>query len=80
MTTQHTTLSNPADLLGGSFGFLLAHEHAQHASLSNPADTSAEYWHARMERLASGRLLGRFFAGCRSRLREVANLGGCSAS
>jgi hypothetical protein len=51
--------------------------------------TSAEYWRARMERLTSGRLLGRFFAGCRLRLREVAtrlgvhhlaNLGGCFAS
>ena len=50
--------------------------------------TSAETWQARLERLKSGRLLGRFFAASRTRLREVAahmkvhhlaNLGGCPA-
>ena len=48
--------------------------------------TSAEGWQARLEKLGRGRLLGRFFAASRERLREVAarsgvhhlaNLGGC---
>jgi REP element-mobilizing transposase RayT len=51
--------------------------------------TTAEAWQARLERLRKGRLLGRFFAASRQRLREVAerlhlkrvpNLGGCPAS
>ena len=50
--------------------------------------SSAENWQARLRRLASGRLLRRFFAAMRSRLREVAqrlgvhrlaNLAGCAA-
>ena len=50
--------------------------------------TSAETWRARLEKLKAGRLLGRFFAASRQRLREVAahlgvhhlaNLGGCPA-
>ena len=50
--------------------------------------TSAESWQARLEKRRSGRLLGRFFAASRERLREVAarlrvhhlaNLGGCPA-
>ncbi len=50
--------------------------------------TSAETWQARLEKLKAGRLLGRFFAANRQRLREVAahlrvhhiaNLGGCPA-
>jgi hypothetical protein len=50
--------------------------------------SSAENWQARLRNLASGRLLGRFFAAARSRLREVAqrlgvhrlaNLAGCAA-
>jgi hypothetical protein len=50
--------------------------------------SSAERWRARLEKLKSGRLLGRFFAASRARLREVAaalgvhhlaNLGGCPA-
>jgi REP element-mobilizing transposase RayT len=49
---------------------------------------SLEDWHARLERLRRGRLLGRFLAGSRARLREVAarmgvhhlaNLGACPA-
>jgi hypothetical protein len=49
---------------------------------------SAESWWARLEKLSRGRLLGRFFAASRERLREVAarlglhhlaNLGGCPA-
>ena len=34
--------------------------------------TSAEHWWARLEKLSKGRLLGRFFAATRERLREVA--------
>ena len=50
--------------------------------------SSAESWRARLEKLKSGRLLGRFFAASRERLRAVAaqlgvhhlaNLGGCLA-
>jgi hypothetical protein len=50
--------------------------------------SSAESWRARLEKLSRGRLLGRFFAGTRERLREVArvmgvhhlaNLNGCPA-
>ncbi len=48
--------------------------------------TTAETWQARMQKLSEGRLLGRFFAASRQRLREVAqrlglrravNLGRC---
>jgi hypothetical protein len=51
--------------------------------------SSAETWQARLEKLTKGRLLGRFFAASRQRLREVAecvglqrvpNLGGCLAA
>ncbi len=51
--------------------------------------SSAETWQARLERLSQSRLLGRFFATSRMRLREVAerlglrrvpNLAGCAAS
>jgi hypothetical protein len=51
-------------------------------------NSSAENWWARLEKLNRGRLLGRFFAASRDRLREVAaglgmhhlaNLGGCPA-
>ena len=49
---------------------------------------SADRWQARLQKLKSGRLLGRFFAASRDRLREVAarlevhhlaNFGGCPA-
>jgi hypothetical protein len=55
--------------------------------LQRPGSTAAD-WQARMEKLNSGRLLGRFFAARRWRLRavaarlgvhHVANLGGCTA-
>ena len=54
----------------------------------NRLGTTAESWQARLEKLKSGRLLGRFFAASRARLREVAahlrlhhlaNLAGCPA-
>ena len=50
--------------------------------------SSAESWRARLEKLRGGRMLGRFFAASRERLREVAarlgvrhlaNLAGCPA-
>ena len=50
--------------------------------------SSADVWQARLRKLAGGRLLGRFFAATRARLREVAqrlgvhrlfNLAGCVA-
>jgi len=50
--------------------------------------SNAEHWQARLQKLAAGRLLGRFFAASRARLQEVAerlgvhhlaNLGGCAA-
>jgi len=50
--------------------------------------SNAENWQARLHKLAAGRLLGRFFAASRARLRAVAerlgvhhlaNLGGCAA-
>ena len=48
---------------------------------------NAENWQARLQKLAAGRLLGRFCAARRARLRQVAdrlgvrlaNLGGCAA-
>ena len=61
---------------------------AELTGIFNRLGTSAETWQARLERLKSGRLLGRFFAASRTRLREVAahmkvhhlaNLGGCPA-
>ena len=50
--------------------------------------STAASWQARLDKLKGGRLLGRFFAASRERLREVAarlgvhhlaNLGGCLA-
>jgi hypothetical protein len=50
--------------------------------------SSAENWWARLEKLSQGKLMGRFFAASRARLREVAthlgvhhlaNLAGCPA-
>ena len=58
------------------------------AGIFDRLDRSAESWWARLEKLSKGRLLGRFFAASRHRLREVAtqlgvhhlaNLGGCPA-
>ncbi len=58
------------------------------AGIFDRLGSSAESWWARLEKLSKGRLLGRFFAASRERLREVAthlgvhhlaNLGGCPA-
>jgi hypothetical protein len=59
---------------------------AELAGILERLGSSAESWWARIEKLSKGRLLGRFFAASRERLREVAvrlglhhlpNLGGC---
>jgi hypothetical protein len=61
---------------------------AELAGILERLNTSAESWWSRIEKLSKGRLLGRFFAASRERLRHVArglgvhhlaNLGGCSA-
>lgn len=58
------------------------------ASLFDRLGSSAERWQERLLKLSEGRLLGRFFAATRQRLRDVAsalgvrhldNLGGCPA-
>jgi hypothetical protein len=58
------------------------------AEILERVGSRAETWRARLEALRQGRLLGRFFAASRARLREVAlglgqqgvpNLGGCPA-
>ena len=58
---------------------------AELAGILERLGTTAESWQARLEKLKSGRLLGRFFAASRERLREaavhlrvhhLANLGG----
>jgi len=59
------------------------------AEILDRLGTSAHHWEARLNKLSQGRLLGRFFAASRHRLREVGqrlglkrvpNLGGCPAS
>jgi REP element-mobilizing transposase RayT len=59
---------------------------AELSSILERLGTSAEAWRERLHKLKDGRLLGRFFAASRERLREVAahlgvhhlaNLGGC---
>ena len=61
---------------------------AEVAGILTRLGTSVDRWQARLEKLKTGRLLGRFFAASRGRLREVAarlgvhhlaNLGGCLA-
>ena len=61
---------------------------AQVVGILHRTGISLEDWQARLERLRGGRLLGRFFAGNRARLRAVAgrlrvhhlaNLGACPA-
>jgi hypothetical protein len=58
------------------------------ADILDRLGSSADHWHARLEKLRRGNLLGRFFATSRQRLRAVAerlglrrvpNLGGCPA-
>ena len=61
---------------------------AELAGILERLGTSAEAWRERLQKLRDGRLLGRFFAASRARLREaaahlgvhhLANLGGCPA-
>ena len=58
------------------------------ANIFDRLGTSADSWWSRLEKLSQGRLLGRYFAAKRERLREVVrdlgvhhlvNLGGCPA-
>ncbi len=46
---------------------------AELAGILERLGTTAETWQARLKKLKSGRLLGRFFAASRQRLRQVAN-------
>ena len=59
---------------------------AELAGILDRLGSNAESWRARLDKLRSGRLFGRFFAASRERLREVAerldvrrmaNLAGC---
>ena len=61
---------------------------AEVAGILERLGSNAESWWCRIEKLSNGRLLGRFFAVNRQRLRDVArrlgvhhlaNLGGCVA-
>ena len=61
---------------------------AELAGIFERLGSNAENWQARLQKLAVGRLLGRFFAASRALLREtatrlgvhhLANLGGCAA-
>ena len=61
---------------------------AELAGILERLGSNSERWWSRIEKLSKGRLLGRFFAASRERLREVArglgvhhlaNLGGCAA-
>jgi putative transposase len=61
---------------------------AELAGILERLGTTAESWQARLEKLKSGRLVGRFFAASRERLRQaathlrvhyLANLRGCPA-
>ena len=61
---------------------------AELAGILERLGSDSERWWSRIEKLSKGRLLGRFFAASRERLREVArglgvhhlaNLGGCVA-
>jgi hypothetical protein len=79
----------PLDYTGRLFRARKAQLSRELAEILDRLGTSAERWQARLEGLRQGRLLGRFFASSRQRLREVAeqlglrrtaNLGGCPAS
>ena len=50
---------------------------AELAGILERLGSSAESWWARIEKLSKGRLLGRFFAASRERLREVAVAWAC---
>ena len=59
------------------------------AEILDRLGSSADHWQARLEKLRHGRLLGRFFASRRQRLKEVAerlglrrvsNLAGCATT
>ena len=45
---------------------------AELAGIPDRLGSNAERWRSRIEKLSKGRLLGRFFAASRERLRKVA--------
>ena len=51
---------------------------AELSGIFDRLDSSAESWWARLEKLSRGRLLGRFFAASRDRLREAAPVWACT--
>jgi hypothetical protein len=72
----------------GTFAVWRSPRPAELTGILERLGSTAERWQARLEKLKGGRLLGRFFAATRGRLREVAarmkvhhlaNLGGCPA-
>jgi hypothetical protein len=75
------------DFTGGLFRDKKARISAELAGVFERLGCTADRWTARLERLSQGRLLGRFFAGSKAKLREIAarlnlhhlvNLAGCS--
>jgi hypothetical protein len=75
------------DYTGRLFRDKKARLSAELAGVFERLGCTADRWTARLERLRQGRLLGRFFAGSKAKLREIAarlnlhhlvNLGGCS--
>ena len=78
----------PVDYTGRLFRDGQALISAELSGILERLGSSVERWRARLEKLRGGRLLGRFFAASRERLREVAarlgvhhlaNLAGCPA-
>jgi len=70
----------------GRFRSVAILDFAEVAEIFERIGTTADTWQARLEKLSAGRLLGRFLAASRQRLREVAerlglrravNLGSC---
>jgi hypothetical protein len=78
----------PVDYTGCLFREGKAAISAEVSAILKRLGTTVETWQARLDKLSRGRLLGRFFAASRDRLRTVAaqlgvhhlaNLGGCPA-
>ena len=61
----------PVDFTGRLFRAGKAAISAEVTGILERQGSSAERWQARLEKLKTGRLLGRFFAASRHRLREV---------
>jgi hypothetical protein len=78
----------PVDYAGRMFREGKATISAELTGFLERLGSDAERWWSRLEKLNKGRLLGRFFAASRDRLRQaakalgvhhLANLGGCAA-